>query len=46
MYKRDGSKTVRIGQSATKPRIGERSTTIPFGSRTANDWQFEKVNYL
>ena len=37
---------MKIGQSAAKLRIGERSTTIPYGSRIASDWQFEMVNPL
>lgn len=31
MLIRNGLKTIRIGQSAAKLRIGERSTTIPMG---------------
>jgi len=34
------------GQSAAKPRIEEGSTTIPYGSRIASDWQSEMVDYL
>ena len=33
MRERDGLKNIWIGQSATKPRTGEGSTTIPEGSR-------------
>ena len=33
MGNREGLKTVRIGQSAAKPRKEEGSTTIPKGSR-------------
>ena len=32
------------GRSATKPRIGERSTTIPYGSTNTSDWYLEMVN--
>ena len=43
MRKRDGVKIMRIRQSAGKLRIGEASTTIPYGSRLASDWQVEVV---
>lgn len=33
---RDGLKSLRIGQSAAKPRTAERSTTIPAGSRAGS----------
>ena len=39
-------KIMRIGQSAAKLRIGEGSTTIPYGSRITSDWLSETVNNL
>lgn len=43
MPKRECLKTMKIGQSAAKFRIGKRSTTIPYGSRVASVRQSEKV---
>ncbi len=36
-------KMIWIGQSAAKPRTGERSTTILYGSRLASYWRAEVV---